>query len=265
MRIPTAWLTRLLRRKPAGHLLTVRDDDTFIVSYPKSGNTWVRFLVANLVYGNGVDFARIEKLVPDIYQNTSRELDGVASPRYLKSHESYDPRYERAIYITRDPRDVVVSYYYHRIKIRVIPAGADKSAFVDKFVSGRLDRFGSWGDNVGSWLAARSGDPDFLVLHYEDVLADTAAELQRIAKFLKLDRTDTQIESAIAESSFERMRAHETAQGHRWRTTERSRKDMYFVRSAGSGGWEKELSDEMAQRIVRAWPQQMATLGYIDR
>ena len=46
----------------AGRNLTVMDGDTFIVSYPKSGNTWIRFLIAHLVYKNEENnFANIEK------------------------------------------------------------------------------------------------------------------------------------------------------------------------------------------------------------
>jgi hypothetical protein len=61
----------------AGNRFTVYDDDTFLVSYPKSGNTWVRFLLANLLYPNqAVGFANINRLLP---------APGVSSRRFLKS------------------------------------------------------------------------------------------------------------------------------------------------------------------------------------
>jgi hypothetical protein len=48
----------------AGNNYTVYPDDTFLVSYPKSGNTWVRFLLANLIHPNEeVGFANINRLL----------------------------------------------------------------------------------------------------------------------------------------------------------------------------------------------------------
>src|SRR5271170_2976990 len=84
----------------AGRDLAVYSDDTFIVSYPRSGNTWTRFLVANLVYaGQPVTFANIERLIPDCEALSSRYLKRVARPRIIKSHEYFDPRYKKVIYI----------------------------------------------------------------------------------------------------------------------------------------------------------------------
>src|SRR5881397_1861057 len=93
----------------AGRRLTVFPDDVFIVSYPRSGNTWTRFLVGNLVYQDEpVTFANIESRIPEIYLFPDRVLRSLPRPRMLKSHECFDPRYQRVIYIVRDPRDVVV-------------------------------------------------------------------------------------------------------------------------------------------------------------
>ncbi len=93
----------------AGRNLAVYPDDTFIVSYPRSGNTWARFLVANPVYAEQpVTFANIERLIPDCEAMASRYVKRVPRPRIIKSHEYFDPRYKRVIYIVRDPRDVAL-------------------------------------------------------------------------------------------------------------------------------------------------------------
>src|SRR2546426_5032921 len=103
------WIVKyLLGRDIAGRTLAVRPDDTFIVSYPRSGNTWTRFLVANLLHPEtAATFAKIERLVPDAEAQSSRYLRKLPSPRAIKSHSYFNPRYPRVIYIVRDPRDVV--------------------------------------------------------------------------------------------------------------------------------------------------------------
>src|SRR5215469_6269647 len=96
----------------AGRTLAVFADDTFIVSYPRSGNTWTRFLIANLLHPEQpASFANIERLIPDCEAQSSRYMKRASRPRIIKSHEYFDPRYKKVIYIVRDPRDVALSYY----------------------------------------------------------------------------------------------------------------------------------------------------------
>src|SRR5881227_2930975 len=83
--------------------VAVYPDDVFLVSYPRSGNTWIRFLIGNLIYPNDpVTFANLEQRIPSIYTYPNHVLRRL--PRVLKSHEVFDPRYPRVIYIVRDPR-----------------------------------------------------------------------------------------------------------------------------------------------------------------
>src|SRR5437667_2434462 len=95
------------------HPETVRSDDTFVVSYPKSGSTWQRFLIANLLRPNEpISFLNVNGIVPDVYQTSEEELANHPSPRILKSHDAFTPRFPRSIYITRDPRSVAVSIFH---------------------------------------------------------------------------------------------------------------------------------------------------------
>src|SRR5947208_15984533 len=76
--------------------LAVYPDDTFIVSYPRSGNTWTRFLIANLAFpAENVTFTNIERLVPDTSSQSNRALKRTPRPRIIKSHPYFDPRYPK--------------------------------------------------------------------------------------------------------------------------------------------------------------------------
>jgi hypothetical protein len=247
----------------AGRSLTVYADDRFVVSYPRSGNTWVRFLVGNLIHDDPVTFTNVEQRVPDIYQNSDDELQKMIRPRLLKSHEYFDPRYGMVLYMVRDPRDVAVSYYHYHLKTRRIEDGYPLERYVSRFVSGELDPFGSWQENVGSWLGARQGSSGFLLIRYEEILERPQRELFRIASFLGIPTEAEDAERAVQASSWANMREMESQQSHLWQTTKKSRKDKPFVRAGESGAWQGVLSRVSAEEIESAWGTQMKSLGYL--
>ncbi len=249
----------------AGHALAVRPDDTFIVSYPRSGNTWARFLIANLLHPQEpVTFANIERLIPDAEAQSSRYMRGVPSPRTIKTHSYFDPRYPRVIYIVRDPRDVALSYYDFSRKCRHIEDNYPLERYIGDFVNGRLISagWGSWGENVASWAFARGARPGFLLLRYEDMKARPERELTRIAEFLGIGASPKLLQTTLDRSSADRMREMEKTQGKEWVSTKNKRNDIPFIRAASVGGWKTNLGTESVAKIEAAWGHIMAELGY---
>ncbi len=252
----------------AGNELTVFPDDTFLVSYPKSGNTWIRFLIGNLAYEDGVDFTNINHRVPDPNALSKRSLKRLPRPRILKSHVTFDPRYPRVICVVRDPRDVALSKYHFDIKTGAIAEDFPIESYVSRYVSGVASpEYGSWGENVGSWLAAKRNSKkfqgeNFLLLRYEDMIDDPAVELSRVARFLGINASSERIAKAIERSSADRMRKLERAQAHLWSSTRKTRQDKAFVRSAKAGSWTTELPDAGVREIESTWGALMKELGY---
>jgi hypothetical protein len=235
------------------------------VSYPRSGNTWTRFLIANLVHADkDVSFANIEKLIPDTSSQSNRALKATPRPRIIKTHEYFDHRYPKIIYIVRDPRDVVLSYYDFQRKYMQIDDQYPLDRYVDDFVNGKLISigWGTWGENVASWMSTRGRQNNFLLLRYEDMMRDTARELDRIARFMGIDPTAGRLQRAIDRSSADRMRALEKLEEDKWVATKNRRKDIPFVRVAKSGGWRTALPESCVRQIEAAWSDLMNTLGY---
>ena len=254
-----------LGRDTAGRTLTVRPDDTFIVSYPRSGNTWTRFLVANLLHpAEPATFANIERWVPDTEAQSSRYMRSIPSPRTIKSHSYFDPRYPRVIYVVRDPRDVVLSYYDFSRKYRHIEDNYPLERYVSDCIRGRLISagWGTWGENVASWAFARGARPGFLLLKYEDMKAQPERELARIARFYGVEPTTELLATTLARSSADRMRELEKTQGKDWVSTKDKRSDIPFIRTASTGGWRSQLKPETVAEIESAWGNIMAQLGY---
>lgn len=265
LRRPAVKIARvLLRRELAGRLYTRYPDDVCLVAYPRSGGTWLRFLAGNLAHPDKpVTFANLESAVPSIYHSPDWLLLRAARPRILKSHEAFYARHQRVIYIVRDPRDVAVSYYHYVIKYRELPEDYPMADYIPRFMREDFEaQFGPWNDHVLSWLKMRQGQPDFLFLRYEDLLADPMTELGRVADFMGITATKSRLRRAINLSSSDHMRQLERKQSRQWSGTRKSRQDMFFVRSAKSGAWKQELPAESVHLIESNWGPVMQTLRY---
>src|SRR5438552_4265250 len=164
--------------------IRIRPDDVFIVSYPRSGNTWVRFLIANLLAPDEkITFRNIENYVPSIYKSADT-LDTREGRRYIKSHNPCYELYPKLIYVYRDGRDALVSYYYYATGKKVF-AGTFEQFVFSPFV----EQFTSWREHVTGALDFAARHPDrILMLRYEEMLHDPLPALTSIPTFLDLNR-----------------------------------------------------------------------------
>jgi hypothetical protein len=238
-------------RRP-GRRVPVRPDDILLASYPKSGSTWLRFLIANLRHPDRkVDDGNLHQMVLDLEVSGKRDFERAPRPRIIKTHDSFDPRYRRVICVVRDPRDVALSHCEHLRQARKSDDAFSMEDFVERFLTGKgaasrvsTAHTGSWGENVGSWLATRSRHSDFLLVRYEDLLDGTARELTRVADFAGLPTAPERISQAVERSVME------PGSGDKMRKT------------AKSGGWRADLPEAQVARIENAWGDIMACLGY---
>jgi Sulfotransferase domain len=262
-RLRDAYLA-FFRRLPALREATVYPDDVFLVSYPKSGNTWLRFLLGNLAYGNDpVSFDNVEQRIPSIYQSTNGEMQLVRRPRYIKSHEPFHPRYQNVIYVVRDPRDVAVSYYHFSLKLKKISANSSTDSFVKDLIADYVPNpCGTWADHVMGWLAMERSRRSFLLLRYEDLIDNTARELSKVAAFLNLPTDEETLNQTIRLSSADRMRRLEKEEWKKWDETKRTRGEIPFIRAAKSKQWSEALSPQSVMAIEAAWGPVMQALEY---
>jgi estrone sulfotransferase len=163
-------------------LHNVDASDVFLVSYPRSGNTWVRSIVAEIIYGRSGDrLSGISRLVPDIHvQDIDRMQLGY--PRVIKSHFAYTEQYKRVIYIARDPRDVCLSYYQYVRQRNNYRHSLDR--FIEEVCNGDIFP-GTWHHHVMSWVfSGNHSKKDFLLIRYEDLKKDTCRTIGTISTFL---------------------------------------------------------------------------------
>jgi Sulfotransferase domain len=257
-------LKYLLGQDLAGRNLPVFSDDTFVVSFPRSGNTWTRFLIASLVHPDiEISFTNIERLIPDTSSQSSRTLKRTPRPRIIKSHEYFDARYPKVIYIVRDPRDVALSYYDFSRKYRHFDDSFTLEQYVSTFVgSVPWSTWGTWGEHVGSWIFTRGRNPNFLLVRYEDLKREPETTVGSIANFLGTAASPERISAALKASSADRMRGLEKSQSQDWVATKGKRDDIPFGRGAEAGSWRTLLPGSSVIEIESAWGDLMLALGY---
>lgn len=237
--------------------IELHPEDVFVVSYPRSGNTWVRFLLANLIRydsGESVDFHSVHQVIPAIEVEAHREiLRTMSPPRLIKSHNPYNPRFKKVIYILRDGRDVMVSYYYYLTR-----QGRFEGRFLE-FLKKKDIYPCLWHEHVESWLQ-HTNELELLLIRYEDQLQQPEIELEKMARFAGLPCDRDRLHWAVSNSSFDAMRKIEREKGRAFGPTQ----GFEFVRKGAVDDWQNHF-DFAHKKVFKSYANQtLLRLGYVD-
>jgi aryl sulfotransferase len=270
---------------------------TWLASYPKSGNTWLRAIVACIVRPEQpFDLNALGKTAPAFSGLTERFLAEhqielplsapgevrrywtavqhaicakAGPPIFLKTHNvaaTFDCGHfpdpdstTSAIYIVRDPRDVALSFAYHYRQPLGLAVAAlcISSAFNFKPEQiGRTELLTSWGEHVASWTALRRFP--VLVLRYEDLLANAAAGVRRIAAFLGKELSEEQVADAVAATAFAQLRRQESERGF----TEAVRAGRFF-RTGKAEQWRAVPDQSVFRPLLERFARPMRAYSYL--
>jgi hypothetical protein len=273
----------------------------WLASFPKSGHTWFRIFLANLTAGEsgpadindlnergGIASSRyefeattmldsdllshddIDRLRARVYEAISMDSE---AQRWIKVHDAYtmtpdgDPLLGRntaraAIYLVRDPRDVVISLSYHNSTnideaIKFMNATDGALCAGRKSLSPQLrQKLTGWSGHVTSWLDQT--DVAVHLVRYEDLIADPAACFGAALRFAGRAATTAEIDRAIRFADFTELQHQERQKGF----AERMSPTAPFFRSGSVGGWRESLTSEQARAIEQAHGAVMVRLGY---
>ncbi len=229
-------------------------NDIFVAGYPKSGNTWVQYLIAGLIYGIDIRWAPdslIQDLVPDVH--FQRSYRRYLSPMYFKTHNLPKPNYRKVIYLVRDGRDVMVSYFHH------LAAIGNSGDFL-KLVSTGEGLFSCrWHEHIEAWTTNPHG-AQMITICYEKLKEDTVTQLLRICKFGGLEREVSFLERIAWNSTFENMSKKEKEFG--WLNPMWPR-DKAFVRRGKVGSFKDEMPAPVLEAFMRYSTPTLRRLGYL--
>lgn len=269
----------------------------WLVSFPKSGNTWMRAFLANYLAdgkepvslgqlpNHGVSDAHgwpYEKLTGQPHQSLSEAEIGKLRPKVqemlvrsrrdhliMKSHfpvftTDGVPSINRAvtlgaIYIIRNPWDVAVSYadHYGESMDQAIASLAREDLTIAPSEQNIRQFLGGWSGHVKSW-----NNSDGIPLHiarYEDMAASPRETFGKVIDFLNLPKSRKRLDKAIKFSSFRELSRQEARSGF----AEKSQNAERFFRSGKSGGWRDVLTEAQARQIAIDHREVLEHFGYL--
>ncbi|MFU1478869.1 sulfotransferase domain-containing protein [Roseovarius sp. C7] len=270
----------------------------WLASYPKSGNTWTRIFLANylanrdtplsinqahrfcmgdtiaktyaMVAGGPVETTNLDQMLglrPRVLQSI---VANNADVNFVKTHNingTADARFgplipdqltRSAIYIMRNPLDMVLSYarHYGMTHTDAVEHVCHKDNANQPDAQTVAQYLGSWSDHVQSW----ADKPKFptLVLRYEDMLDDPTAEFTKVLNHIGIPVDADRLARAIKFASFKELAKQEETGGF---VEKPAQAEKFFARGE-KGQWQSELAPELVTKMRRAHKKTMKQYGY---
>ena len=247
----------------------------WLASYPKSGNTWLRFFLYSYYFGIPLKSEEINRRIPDIHETSDlRKTSGGSI--FCKTHflaSNAHPHFQNTagiIYILRHPRDVLLSnlnYFY-----LTGHAGMDAVEFAKAFIRHKGVPYwksigmGSWRENVHSWL--ESGSPKH-VIRYEELRSNPHEQFASLLGFLGEEVDDRKLEQAINRSSFDNMRRLENKEKKQdiyspvfWGNASSTRNGLRFINKGGVNQKLTQIDPELDSLFDKVFEEDLRNLGY---
>lgn len=249
--------------------LEIRDSDVFVVTYPKSGTIWMQQILLLLeAKGDLIAMSKLcnycnADLVPWIEVIGNREAFITApSPRFRVTHllpefmpSGLKQKKSKVIYVARNPKDVVVSYFYFHKLATMLETPKDFDEFFEKFMRG--DVFGGrWFDHIKTWYSHKD-DMNILFITYEDMIQNLHSAVERICLFLDKELTDEQLASVVEHSTFKNMRKIPQANYEQVSVDLLNHNVGAFMRKGTIGDWKNHLTVAQSERFDEVFQKEM--------
>ena len=277
----------------------------WLASYPKSGNTWVRHFLASLIYSNqgkvGLEKLgfimqypkrdQFEKLVTNLddfnqikknWINSQNLINSDNKLSIFKTHhvlcslgkDNFTDKKNTlgAIYIVRDPRNIISSILYH-FNLSNTEEALNFIQREDTFIGNVKNKvnyplhtlIGSWKTNYNSW---KFFGKNFLLVKYENLILNPNAEFKRIANYItnttNIKFSEKQIKKSVYESSFENLQKLEDENGFIESIKDpENKKRKKFFNLGPRNNWKKSLDKKFVDEIENSFKNEMKELGYI--
>ncbi|XP_076030747.1 sulfotransferase 1E1-like isoform X2 [Oratosquilla oratoria] len=246
-----------------------KPDDVIVSSFPKTGTTWVQEIVYMLTHNFQCSdsttelletrFPYLEYPYPGI-----KSIEAKKGRRFIKTHmpyqllpESFAQSGAKAIYVSRNPRDTAVSYFYFVQFMNQISFLGSFREFVKLFIS-NIAPYSPFFDHVLSYWNMRK-DPNIMFIMYEELHQNPLTSIRKIAEFLEVDVTDDDLLKVALYTSFTSMKNNSSVNYEHWKDIGFARKDGgSFMRKGKVGDWKNHMDEDMVAEFEK-WEAEKLT------
>ncbi|PKK33713.1 amine sulfotransferase [Columba livia] len=247
----------------------INDSDIFIATYPKSGTVWTQNILALIMsegHRNGTENMEMMDRIPWLeYNIKNADFATLPSPRIFATHLPYylvprDMRNKkgRIIYVTRNPKDVMVSYYHFSKFMNTVERIPDFNIFMERFLSGKV-LASSWMDHVAGWYS-HAEDFNILFLTYEEMKKDLRSAVLKICSFLGKKLSEEEVDSVVRQATFENMRKDPRANYENLPEELAEKNKGKFLRKGTVGDWKNIMTVAQSERFDKVLEERMKTL-----
>ncbi len=255
-------------------LHALRPTDVFLVGHPKSGNTWLAYMLGIVSQGKNyeaVNLKNVSQFVPTIH-NVDEEInksEHLASPRVFRNEgPTFADLYPKTIYIVRDPRAVLLSYYHHWLHTDSQDHGTLEE-FIDEILQyGCIRRWDpwliGWDLQVQEWKT-RAKRQAVEMVRYEDLIENRRETFRKVVDFCGMPCDEALFALAVERGDFQSMRQVEQQHGaESYPGEDGSAKEEkgFFVRKGVVDSWKEEMPKNVIQKIEAKFQKTMQNLGY---
>ncbi|XP_075815347.1 amine sulfotransferase-like isoform X2 [Microtus pennsylvanicus] len=205
----------------------IRDDDVFIVTYPKSGTVWTQQILSLI---------------------------------YFEGHRNNTENIQTILYIYRNPKDVLTSYFHYSNLVIVFEASDTIETFMQAFLDGRV--LGSnWFDHIRSWYEHRH-DFNIMFLSYEDMKKDLRGSVLKICSFLEKELSEEDVDAVVRQATFQNMKSDPRANYEDIIKKEIGTRNNEgtFLRKGTIGDWKHHLTVDQNERFDRIFNRNMKNI-----